>query len=142
MRHSTQPQHPEYQYLNILQEILDHGDKRMDRTGVGTLALFGRHMRFGVSQTFPVFTTRKIYWRTAIKEMLWILSGSRPPGRTRSTGAPSSRWRTLKPTRARARRPRSPTLPGRRADRERQLGRPLRPRRGRAPRIATTDAQE
>ena len=67
--------HPEYQYLDILQELLDHGDKRMDRTGVGTLALFGRHMRFDVSETFPVLTTRKIYWQTAIKEMLWILSG-------------------------------------------------------------------
>ena len=69
------PRHPEYQYLDILQEILDHGDKRMDRTGVGTLALFGRHMRFDVSKGFPVLTTRKIYWQTAVKEMLWMLSG-------------------------------------------------------------------
>ena len=72
----AQPRHPEYQYLDILREILDHGDKRMDRTGVGTLALFGRHMRYDVSKTFPVLTTRKIYWKTAIKEMLWMLSGS------------------------------------------------------------------
>ena len=49
---------------------------RMDRTGVGTLALFGRHMRYDVSKAFPVLTTRKIYWKTAIKEMLWMLSGS------------------------------------------------------------------
>ena len=69
------PRHPEYQYLDILQELLDHGDKRMDRTGVGTLALFGRHMRFDVSNAFPVLTTRKIYWQTAAKEMLWMLSG-------------------------------------------------------------------
>ena len=69
------PRHPENQYLDILQEILDHGDKRMDRTGVGTLALFGRHMRFDVSKAFPVLTTRKIYWQTAVKEMLWMLSG-------------------------------------------------------------------
>ena len=47
----------------------------MDRTGVGTLALFGRHMRFDVSKAFPVLTTRKIYWQTAVKEMLWMLSG-------------------------------------------------------------------
>ena len=71
------PRHPEYQYLDILQEILDHGDKRMDRTGVGTLALFGRHMRFDVSDTFPVLTTRKTYWQTAIREMLWMVSGGR-----------------------------------------------------------------
>ena len=76
MTRSEEKRHPEYQYLDILQEILDHGDKRMDRTGVGTLALFGRHMRFDVSNAFPVLTTRKIYWQTAIKEMLWILSGS------------------------------------------------------------------
>ena len=69
------PRHPEYQYLDILQEILDHGDKRMDRTGVGTLALFGRHMRFDVSNTFPVLTTRKIYWQSAAIETLWLLSG-------------------------------------------------------------------
>ena len=76
MTRSEEKRHPEYQYLDILREILDHGDKRMDRTGVGTLALFGRHMRFDVSNAFPVLTTRKIYWQTAIKEMLWILSGS------------------------------------------------------------------
>ena len=76
MNQHAEPRHPEYQYLDILQEVVDHGDRRMDRTGVGTLALFGRHMRFDVSETFPVLTTRKIYWRTAIKEMLWMISGS------------------------------------------------------------------
>ena len=76
MNQGAQSRHPEYQYLDILQDILDHGDRRMDRTGVGTLALFGRHMRYDVSKTFPVLTTRKIYWKTAIKEMLWMLSGS------------------------------------------------------------------
>ena len=75
MIRSEERRHPEYQYLDILQDILDHGDKRMDRTGVGTLALFGRHMRYDVSKTFPVLTTRKIYWQTAVKEMLWMLSG-------------------------------------------------------------------
>ena len=53
MNQGAQSRHPEYQYLDILQEILDHGDKRMDRTGVGTLALFGRHMRFDVSKSVP-----------------------------------------------------------------------------------------
>lgn len=71
----AQPRHPEYLYLDILQEIHERNDKRMDRTGAGTLAPFGRHMRFDVSNTFPVITTRKIYWQTAVKEMLWMLSG-------------------------------------------------------------------
>lgn len=67
--------HPEYQYLDLLQELLDHGDKRMDRTGVGTLALFGREMRFDLSEDFPILTTKRVYWKTAFKEMLWMISG-------------------------------------------------------------------
>ena len=67
--------HPEYQYLDLLQELLDHGDKRMDRTGVGTLALFGREMRFDLTEDFPILTTKRVYWKTAFKEMLWMLSG-------------------------------------------------------------------
>ena len=75
MNNSTQMRHPEYQYLDLLQELLDHGDKRMDRTGVGTLALFGRQMRFDLSESFPILTTKKVFWKTAFKEMLWMLSG-------------------------------------------------------------------
>ena len=66
---------PEYQYLSLLQELLDHGDQRMDRTGVGTLALFGREMRFDLRDGFPAFTTKRVFWKTAFKEMLWMLSG-------------------------------------------------------------------
>ena len=66
----NEARHPEYQYLNLLQELLDHGDRRMDRTGVGTLALFGREMRFDLRDGFPAFTT---FWKTAFKEMLWML---------------------------------------------------------------------
>ena len=75
MNDSTQMRHPEYQYLDLLQELLDRGDKRMDRTGVGTLALFGRQMRFDLSESFPILTTKRVYWKTAFKEMLWMLSG-------------------------------------------------------------------
>ena len=69
--------HPEHQYLDIMRELLESGDPRMDRTGVGTLSLFGRTMRFDLSDgTVPIFTTKRIYWRNAIKEMLWFLSGN------------------------------------------------------------------
>lgn len=68
--------HPEYQYLDLLQKILDEGDERLDRTGVGTKAIFGASMRFDLAAGFPLFTTKRVYWKTAFKEMLWMLSGS------------------------------------------------------------------
>ena len=67
--------HPEYQYLNLLKLLLENGDERMDRTGVGTRAVFGYQMRFDLEEGFPVFTTKRIFWKTAFKEMLWMLSG-------------------------------------------------------------------
>lgn len=67
--------HPERQYLDLLRDILETGDRRIDRTGVGTLAVFGRMMRFDLAQGFPVFTTKKVLWRHAFIEMLWFLRG-------------------------------------------------------------------
>lgn len=69
--------HPEQQFLNLLQRLLDEGDERQDRTGVGTRALFGQEMRFDLSKGFPAFTTKKVFWKTAFKEILWMLSGGR-----------------------------------------------------------------
>jgi thymidylate synthase len=68
--------HPEYQYLDLVESVLAKGDRRIDRTGVGTLASFGAMMRFDMSDgTFPVYTTKRVYWKTAVKEMLWFLTG-------------------------------------------------------------------
>ncbi|NTA37607.1 thymidylate synthase [Agrobacterium salinitolerans] len=70
------PRHPEYQYLNLIEHLLEKGDRRIDRTGVGTLSTFGAMMRFDLSDgTFPVYTTKRVYWKTAVKEMLWFLTG-------------------------------------------------------------------
>lgn len=69
--------HPEQQYLNLLRQLLLTGDQRMDRTGVGTRALFGQTLRFDLADGFPLFTTKKIFWKTAFKEMLWMLKGGR-----------------------------------------------------------------
>lgn len=69
--------HPEQQYLSILKELVQSTDERIDRTGVGTTAVFGRTMRFNLNDGFPVFTTKKVFWKTAFKEMLWMLSGGR-----------------------------------------------------------------
>ncbi|MDH5231064.1 MAG: thymidylate synthase [Gammaproteobacteria bacterium] len=67
--------HPEQQYLDLLQQLIEHGDERVDRTGVGTRAIFGHQMRFDLAEGFPVFTTKRVYWKTAFKEILWMLSG-------------------------------------------------------------------
>ena len=67
--------HPEYQYLNLLKLLLENGDERIDRTGVGTRALFGYEMRFNLQEGFPVLTTKTVFWKTAFREMLWMLSG-------------------------------------------------------------------
>jgi len=69
--------HPEQQYLDTLRYLLEHGDERVDRTGVGTRATFGVTMRFNLQEAFPAFTTKRVYWKTAIKEILWMLSGGR-----------------------------------------------------------------
>lgn len=69
--------HPEYQYLDLLETILTRGDKRIDRTGVGTLSIFGATMRFDLSDSkVPLLTTKRVAWSHAIREMLWFLSGS------------------------------------------------------------------
>ncbi len=67
--------HPEFQYLNLLRDILDNGVRRDDRTGTGTLGVFGRQMRFDLSRGFPLLTTKKLHLRSIIVELLWFLRG-------------------------------------------------------------------
>lgn len=68
--------HPEQQYLDLLDRVLVKGDERMDRTGVGTKSLFGELLRFDLSAgQVPILTTKRVYWKTAVKEMLWFLRG-------------------------------------------------------------------
>ncbi|SPU52642.1 Thymidylate synthase [Brevundimonas vesicularis] len=67
--------HPERQYLNLLRDILDNGVRRDDRTGTGTLGVFGRQMRFDLCKGFPVLTTKKLHLRSIIVELLWFLRG-------------------------------------------------------------------
>jgi thymidylate synthase len=69
--------HPEQQYLDLLTQVLNHGDERLDRTGVGTRSIFGAMVRFDLSEGYaPILTTKRVYWKTAIKEMLWFLTGA------------------------------------------------------------------
>lgn len=63
------------QYHDLIMDILDNGNERDDRTGVGTRSVFGRQLRFDLQAGFPLLTTRKIHWRSVVAELLWMLSG-------------------------------------------------------------------
>lgn len=66
----------EEQYLNLVADILQNGDDRVDRTGVGTRAVFGRHLDIRLYDGFPAVTTKKLAWKAVVSELLWFLEGS------------------------------------------------------------------
>lgn len=67
--------HEEHQYLDSIRRILGTGVSRGDRTGTGTVALFGEHMRFSLRESFPLLTTKRVFWRGVVEELLWFLKG-------------------------------------------------------------------
>lgn len=67
----------EQQYLNLVSHVLENGVMREDRTGTGTLSVFGSQMRFSLRDNrFPLLTTKRVFWRGVVEELLWFISGS------------------------------------------------------------------
>jgi thymidylate synthase len=64
------------QYLELLQDILDNGEIKDDRTGIGTISVFGCHLRFDLRRGFPSVTTKKLAWKACVGELLWFIEGS------------------------------------------------------------------
>lgn len=68
--------HPEYQYLDLLEDILENGVKQEDKgTGDITYSVFGRQIRFDLAESFPLLTTKKVYWKGVLGELFWFLTG-------------------------------------------------------------------
>ncbi|XP_030950567.1 bifunctional dihydrofolate reductase-thymidylate synthase-like isoform X3 [Quercus lobata] len=68
--------HDEYMYLKLVDEIISSGTQKDDRTGTGTLSKFGCQMRFNLRRSFPLLTTKRVFWRGVVEELLWFISGS------------------------------------------------------------------
>ncbi|KAJ9510051.1 hypothetical protein QJQ45_011729 [Haematococcus lacustris] len=82
----TASQHEEYQYLELAQRIITSGVFRPDRTGTGTYSLFGTSMRFNLRHSFPLLTTKRVFWRGVAEELLWFVAGSTNANRLRDKG--------------------------------------------------------
>ncbi|GFO01289.1 thymidylate synthase [Plakobranchus ocellatus] len=72
----SRSRHDEYQYLDAIQEIIDRGSLRSNRTGIDTKAIFGMQHRYNLRDSFPLLTTKRVFWRGILEELLWFIRGS------------------------------------------------------------------
>ena len=63
-------------YLNALEQVLEQGIRKKDRTGTGTISVFGMQQRYNLRKRFPAVTTKKLAWRSVVSELLWFIEGS------------------------------------------------------------------
>lgn len=80
--------HQEQQYLDLLSHVLEDGEDREDRTGVGTRGLFGAQMRFDLRKEFPLLTTKKMAWKSIVEELLWFIRGNTNANHLKEKGVP------------------------------------------------------
>jgi len=74
---SLMERHEEYQYLELVKEIIENGHAKEDRTGTGTRSVFGRQLRFSLlNGKFPLLTTKKVFWKGVVEELLWFIKGN------------------------------------------------------------------
>lgn len=85
------------QYHELLKDILNNGETKEDRTGVGTISVFGRQLRFDLSEGFPAVTTKKLAWKSVVSELLWFIEGSNDERRLAEIlyGRPDSERNTI-----------------------------------------------
>ncbi|XP_067935146.1 thymidylate synthase-like [Watersipora subatra] len=76
MKLETTRPHAEHQYLNVIKRILDSGAEKGDRTGTGVKSLFGVHSTYSLREDFPLLTTKRVFWRGVVEELLWFIKGS------------------------------------------------------------------
>ena len=74
-RYRQTKQHEEYQYLHLLEDIMENGSDSDDRTGVGTRKIFGTQLKFSLRDSFPILTTKRTYWKGIVEELLWFIRG-------------------------------------------------------------------
>lgn len=74
-RYRQEKSHDEYKYLHLMEDILANGTEKSDRTGVGTKSIFGTALKFDLRKSFPILTTKKVFWKGVVEELLWFIRG-------------------------------------------------------------------